>query len=140
MVSSIVTVFPKLPQCLGSSVSLKTRMLLAAGFFYCLYGCSSGLLRCKASKGSYYLREVLHNATLTHLYSYLRSHYWRYRKEYDQVGGEISEIKLAATDNYLVSISQEERLDRPSYRAKVEPCTITILKREISAHLPWQQR
>jgi len=76
----------------------------------------------------------------THLYSYLRSHYWRYRKEYDQVGGEISEIKLAATDNYLVSISQEERLDRPSYRAKVEPCTITILKREISAHLPWQQR
>jgi len=51
-----------------------------------------------------------------------------------------SEIKLAATDNYLVSISQEERLDRPSYRAKVEPCTITILKREISARLPWQKR
>jgi len=66
------------------------------------------------------LRGFLLNATFKYLHSY---------------------IKLAATDNYLVCISQEERLDKPSYRAKVEPgCTITILKREISVHLPWEQR
>jgi len=56
---------------------------------------------------------------------------------YDQVGGEISGIKLVATDVYIVSISQEERVDQLTYEIKVsQDCAVEILNRTLTVESP----
>lgn len=62
------------------------------------------------------------------------------KQNYDQVGGEISDIRLASTDHYIVSISQEERIDKIDYKIKAgEGCNVTIVSKAVSAETPWDQ-
>lgn len=60
---------------------------------------------------------------------------------YTQVGGGgITEIKLIATNTFVVSISQEERIDQITYELEVDQnCKITILNRKVSAVTPWEK-
>lgn len=52
-------------------------------------------------------------------------------------GGGITDIQLTATNTYVVSIAQEERIDQIRYHLSVEePCDVKILNREISAISP----
>jgi len=49
-------------------------------------------------------------------------------------GGGISGIKQVATYTYVISISQEERIDQISYELEVgQNCETTILSRKVSA-------
>lgn len=60
---------------------------------------------------------------------------------YDQLGGEISEIRSPATNTYIVSISQEERIDQMTYVFEVgKDCKITILSRALAAISPWEEK
>lgn len=60
-------------------------------------------------------------------------------ENYDQVGGEISNIRLTATNVYQVSVSQEERIDLLTYHVEVNStCEVTILKKDVSAKAPWE--
>lgn len=61
---------------------------------------------------------------------------------YTQVGGGgITGIKLIATDTYVISISQEERIDQITYELEVdENCKITLLNRKVSAVSPWEKK
>jgi len=55
-------------------------------------------------------------------------------------GGGISEIKETATNIFVVSISQEERIDQLTYELKVgADCKITILNRSENAITPWEK-
>ena len=60
---------------------------------------------------------------------------------YTQVGGGgITGIKLVSTDTFVVSVSQEERIDKISYELSVDgKCNIKIIKREVTAVTPWQK-
>lgn len=62
-------------------------------------------------------------------------------KTYTQVGGGgITAIKLAATNTFVVSVSQEERIDQITYELAVDGnCAISIVKREVTATTPWQK-
>lgn len=56
---------------------------------------------------------------------------------YDQVGGEISGVKLVATNVYVVSISQEERVDQLTYEVEVDQdCSVKILNRTLTVESP----
>lgn len=56
-------------------------------------------------------------------------------------GGGITGIKLSATNTYVVSISQEERIDQITYELEVDQsCKISILKREVTAISPWDRK
>ena len=60
---------------------------------------------------------------------------------YTQVGGGgITAIKLTATNTFVVSVSQEERIDQITYELEVDGhCNINILKRDVTAVTPWQK-
>ncbi|WP_148212610.1 hypothetical protein [Hahella chejuensis] len=56
-------------------------------------------------------------------------------------GGGITEIKLTTSSTYTVSIAQEERIDKISYEFSVnDKCDVKILKRELSAESPWEEK
>jgi len=53
-------------------------------------------------------------------------------------GGGISQIKLSATNTYVVSISQEERIDQITYEMSIDDnCKATIKKRMETAVNPY---
>jgi len=55
-------------------------------------------------------------------------------------GGGITAIKLTATNTFVVSVSQEERIDQITYELDVDGnCNIKILKRDVTAVTPWQK-
>lgn len=55
-------------------------------------------------------------------------------QNYDHVGGEISDIRLSATNVYEVSISQEERTDLLTYHMAVSAsCDVNVVKKDISS-------
>ncbi len=57
---------------------------------------------------------------------------------YTHVGAGITGIKLSATNVYVISIAQEERIDQLTYEVAVdENCEIKILSRELNAISPW---
>ena len=60
-------------------------------------------------------------------------------KSYTEVGGGgISQIKLSATDTYVVSLPQEERIDQLSYVMSIdEHCKAVIKKRTETAVNPY---
>jgi hypothetical protein len=61
-------------------------------------------------------------------------------KTYSAVGGGgIRGIKMTATNTYVVSISQEERIDKFTYELEMdEDCKIIIIHREETSVTPWQ--
>ena len=63
-------------------------------------------------------------------------------KNYDHIGGGgISEIKQLATYSYRVSIDQEERIDQITYEFEIsKSCQVNILKREVTAATPWNNK
>lgn len=60
-------------------------------------------------------------------------------KSYTEAGGGgISQIKQSATDTYVVSISQEERIDQITYVMTInQDCKATIEKRTESTVNPY---
>jgi len=54
-------------------------------------------------------------------------------------GGGISAIKLTATNTYLVSLPQEERIDEITYKLNIDKeCKISIVSRKESTRTPWK--
>ena len=62
-------------------------------------------------------------------------------KTYSEVGGGgITGIKLSATNTFVVSISQEERIDQITYELDMDAsCKISIVKKELAAVTPWNK-
>ncbi len=58
---------------------------------------------------------------------------------YTQVGG-VTEIKLIATNAFVVSVSQDERIDEVTYELSVDSeCNTKVIKREVAAVTPRQK-
>lgn len=56
-------------------------------------------------------------------------------------GGGINNIRQAATNTYVVSISQEERIDKITYELQIDTdCKITVLNRKLTAESPWDKK
>ena len=56
-------------------------------------------------------------------------------------GGGITEIKLLATDRFMVSIAQEERIDQITYELETtDNCEVRIVKKSINAIMPWEDQ
>ncbi len=61
-------------------------------------------------------------------------------KTYKEVGGGITKINQTATNSYMVSISQEERVDEISYELAINPaCQISIVSKKMSASSLWDK-
>ncbi len=62
-------------------------------------------------------------------------------KTYTQVGGGgITKINQIATNSYMVSISQEERIDEITYELSIDSaCKISIVNKKITASSPWEK-
>lgn len=62
-------------------------------------------------------------------------------ENYEHVsGGGISEIKQTVTNTFVVSIPQEERIDRITYELEInDHCDIAIKRRKLDAITPWAE-
>jgi len=115
---------------------MKLKQLIFIPFFITLIGCVSSIAIGQNTMNS---EKKCANTSVQRSQVMLRAILDDLTTSYTELGGGgISQIKLSATNTYVVSISQEERIDQITYEMSIDAdCKVAIDKRTETSVTPY---